>query len=305
MQACYKGYLHNGETKKNIDVIVKMKDVEFWKTVKLGAEAAGKEMGVNVNFDAPNDEKDIDGQIAMVNRAIENKADALVLAASDYEKLVGITEKAISAKIPVIIIDSALNSNKVKSFIATDNRDAGKKVGNKLIEIAGEKCNIAIMSFVKGAATAEQREQGFTDVIKNYPGIKIVSKEYCFSDTKLAGKLTGRIILEHPEVNAIVGLNAMGTEGVAQTIQYLKMREKVKIIGFDSTPEELDFIEDGIIQATVVQKPFNMGYLGIKYALNAIDGKSVPERIDTGSVVIDKTNMYTPENQKLLFPFVK
>jgi len=96
----------------------------------------------------------------------------------------------------------------------------------------------------------------------------------------------------------------MSTEGVASTIQYLKLKDKVKVIGFDCTPQEVDFIEDGIIQATVVQKPFNMGYLGIKYAINAIDGKSVPTRIDTGSEVIDKTNMYTPENQKLLFPFV-
>lgn len=305
MQSCSKGYLQADEKKKNIDVIVKMKDAEFWKTVKAGAEVASKEFGVNIGFDAPNDEKDIEGQIAMVNRAIERKSDALVLAASDYEKLVAVAEKAISAKIPVIIIDSALNSNRMSSFIATDNRDAGKKVGNKLLEVSGDECNVAIMSFVKGAATADQREEGLMEVIKKYPGIKIVSKEYCFSDTKLSNILTKKILLEHPEVNAFVGLNAMSTEGVAHAFQDLKMNGKIKIIGFDSTPEEIDFIEDNIIQATVVQRPFNMGYLGIKYAVWAIDGKSVPPRVDTGSVVIDKTNLYTPENQKLLFPFVK
>jgi ribose transport system substrate-binding protein len=303
--SCTKSYLSTGESRKSIEVIVKMKDADFWKTVRAGAEAAEKEFGVKINFNAPEDERDIDGQIALVNQAIERKAGAIVLAASDYKRLVPVAEKAIRSKIPVIVIDSALDSDKVTSFIATDNRAAGKMVAQKLLDVSGEEGNIAIMSFVKGSASADQREEGFLELIRQYPKIKVIVKEYCFSDTKLSSELTRRIIAEHPEVNTIVGLNAMSTEGVAQMVQYLGLNSKVKIIGFDSTLEEIDFMEDDVIQATVVQKPFNMGYLGVKYAVRAMEGKPVPKMIDTGSTAIDMTNLYTPENQKLLFPFVK
>ena len=303
--ACTKSYKTNSDQKKNIEVIVKMKNADFWNVVKMSAEAAGKEFDVNVRFDAPESEKDIDGQIRMVEQAIDSKADALVLAASDYERLVSVVEKAVNSKIPVIVIDSALNSHKIKSFIATDNVDAGRKVGEKLVELLGDKCKIAIINFVKGAAPADQREEGLLNILNKYPDIKIVAKEYCNSDTLLALQMTKKVISENGEIDCIVGLNAMSTVGVANAIKEMNLGGKVKVIGFDSTLEEIDLIEDNIIQATVVQNPISMGYLGIKYAVEAIKNKSIPKVIDTGSKVIDKTNMYAPENQKLLFPFVK
>lgn len=303
--ACAGDYLHTAEQKKSIDVIVKMKEAEFYKTVKAGAEAAAKEFDVNIRFNAPDDELDVDGQIALVNEAIGKKSDGIVLAASDYKKLADVVDRAAAANIPVIIIDSALDSDRVTSVIATDNRAAGRMVAQKLIEISGDECIIAIMNFVKGSASADEREEGFLKEMEKHPKIKIVAKEYCFSDSKLSGELTGKILGEHPEVNTFVGLNAMATEGVARTIQSRGLGNKIKIIGVDSTPEEIDFIEDNVIQAAIVQRPFNMGYLGVKYAFQASEGKSVPKLVDTGSKVIDKSNMYTPENQKLLFPFVK
>lgn len=305
LAACSKVYFRSDEKRKVIDVIVKMKEAEFFKTVRAGAEAAGKEFDVDINYNAPDDERDIEGQILLVNEAVGRKSDAIVLAAGDYKRLAGVVEKAAKAKIPVIIIDSALDSDSITSFIATDNKAAGRTVAKKFIEISGGKGNLAIMNFVKGSASADEREEGFMEVIGKYPDVKVVAKEYCFSDSTLSSELTRKILNEHSDINAIVGLNAMATEGVARIIQSLGLESKVKIVGFDSTPEEIDFIEDDVIQATIVQRPFNMGYLGVKYAVMASEGKSVPKVVDTGSTVIDKSNLYTPENQKLLFPFVK
>lgn len=304
LTSCYKQDLSVNEKKKNIDIIVKSKKMDFWKTVRMGAEAAGKEFGVNVNFNAPEDEEDVPGQIRMVSGAIERRTDALVLAASDYKKLVGIVEKAVDANIPVIVIDSALESDRVTSFIATDNISAGMKAGEKLIEYAGEECDIAIISFVKVTATASQREEGFLKYIEKYPGIKVVAKEYAFTSSKLAEKITTDIILKNKDLDAVVGLNAVSAAGAASAVSKLGMAGKIKVIAFDNDPEEIEFLEDGVIQAAIVQNPFSMGYLGVKYAVDAIQGKSVPKVVDTGLKVIDKDNMYTPENQKLLFPFV-
>lgn len=303
--ACSIDKLEQNDTEKRIMVIVKMDSGDFWPVVRMGAEAAGKEFGVNVSYAGPQEEDDIDGQIQLVKNAIDAKYDAIVIASCDYNRLVGITDKAASLKIPVIVIDSAINSNTVKSFIATDNIDAGAKAGEALVKYCGEDNDIAVMNFVKGAATAEQREEGFLKYIQQYPNIKVVSKEYCFSDEKLAEDLTRKVLDKNNNIDAFVCLNAYSTVGVAKAIKSLNLDERIKIIGFDSTPVETSLIEKGVIQATVIQNPFSMGYLGVKSAVAAIDGKSLPKFIDTGAKVIDKENMYYPENQKLVFPFVK
>jgi ribose transport system substrate-binding protein len=300
---CTDNRLSTGDRDYTIKVIVKKKDASFWTVVKMGAEAAAKEFGVDVRFDGPTDEKDIDGQIKMVDAAIESNADAIVLAASDYNRLVDVVEKAVLKNIPVVIIDSDINYDKTSGFIGTDNIDAGKVLGRTVIEKVGRDCSIAIMSFVKGAATADQREQGLSEVLKENSSVKVLSTVYCNSDENIAEQLTEKLVRDYPDINAIVCTNAYGTTGTARAIDKLGMSGKVKVIGFDSTPEEVGFVEKDVIQALVIQNPFKMGYLGVKYALDAVNNITPPRNTNTGSNVIDKENMYQPENQKLVFPF--
>jgi ribose transport system substrate-binding protein len=296
-------------TTKNIALIVKMNNGYYWGSVKLGADAAASEFNVNVRYNAPDNEEDVEGQIKLVNSELEQKVDALILAASDYKKLAGVTEKAYEMHIPVIIIDSEVNSEKISSYIATDNLDAGVKAGNQLVAIAkgmsGRKCLVGIMNFVKGTRNAEQREEGLLNAISKYPDIKVVAKEYCSSDTKLAIELTHKMIADNSDINVIVALNAISSEGVAEAIDQMNLAGKVKIIAFDSTPKEIDYLEKGVIQALITQNPFSMGYLSVKYAVDAINGVNINKYYDTGSKIIDKNNMYLPQNQRLLFPFVK
>ena len=301
--ACSGSNLSAQEKSVTIKMIVKKDNGSFWTVVKMGAEAAGKEFGVNVDFDGPADENDIDGQIRLVNESVDKKPDALVLAAGDYVRLVGAVEKAYAEKIPVIIIDSDIKSNKTKGFIGTDNVDSGKKLGETLLKEVGDTCSIAVMSFIKGAANADQREEGFFEAIKAEPGVKLLSKEYSNSDENTAERLTEELVKKYPDIDAIVCLNAYGTTGTARAIEKLGLAGKVKIIGFDNTPEEISFMEKDVIQSLVTQNPFSMGYLGVKYALDVLNGETIPKSTNTDSKVINKDNMYLPENQKLVFPF--
>jgi len=287
-----------------IKMIVKKYDHAFWSVVKMGADAAAKEFNVIVEFDGPTDEEDIDGQIRMVEAAIDNKVDALVLAASDYNKLVPVTEKAKKTGIPIIIIDSNINSKNIDSFIGTDNIDAGKKLGESLVNVVGTNCDIAIVSFVKGAASATEREVGLENTLSLYPDINVLSKIYCNSDEKIAQQLTTELINEFPQIDAFVCLNAYGTVGTARSVVALNKENIIKIIGFDSTPSEITYLENDVIQSLVIQNPFSMGYLGVKYAIDKINHLSIPKIVKTPSTVINKQNMYLPENQKLVFPFV-
>lgn len=300
---CGESKLSTQEKSIRVSVIVKKRDANYWTVVKMGAEAAGKEFGVKVDFNGPTDENDIAGQIKIVEEAISEKVDAVVLAACDYTKLVEVAEKAISENIPVIIIDSDIHSDRTSSFIGTDNIEAGKLLGETAVDKVGESCNIAVMSFIKGAASSDQRDEGLYEVLKKHSSIKVLSSVYCNSDENIAEQLTEKLVQDYPELEAVICTNAYGTVGTARAIEKLGMSSKVKVIGFDSTPEEVDFMEKDIIQALVIQNPFSMGYLGVKYAIDATNKEALQKRKNTDSKVIDKDNMYLPENQKLVFPF--
>jgi ribose transport system substrate-binding protein len=295
----------NIENKAKVALVLKMNTGYHWGTIKQGADTAAREFNVNLYFYAPLQEEDVEGQINLVNQALDENVDALILAASDFKELVEVTEKAYDKKIPVIIIESLVDTDKIHSYIATDNLDAGRKAGNALIEIAGPACNVAVMNFIKGTSNADDREKGLLEVIEDHPKINVVAKEYCLSDINLASKLTKKIISENENLDAIVALNSISSEGVAQAVEEMGLAGKIKIIAFDSTTREIDYLEEGIIQATVIQNPFSMGYLGVKYAVEMLNGNKIDSYFNTESKVITKENMYLKENQKLLFPFIK
>ncbi len=305
LPACGGDTLSTDESKLKIKIIVKKRDADFFNVVRMGAEAAGKEFNAEVEYDGPDSEKDIDKQIKMVDQAISEQFNAIVLAAADYNRLAPVAEKAANQNIPVIIIDSQLNSDRINTFIGTDNIDAGNRLGSTLISRVGTDCKIAVMNFIKGAASSDLREKGLYEVIDRYPSVKVVSNLYCNSDESLAYQLTQQAVKDNPDLKAIVCTNAYGAVGTARAIKSEKLSGKVKIIGLDSTPEQADFLEKGVIEALVIQNPFNMGYLGISYAIASINHKPVPKNTNTGLTIIDRDNMYLPENEKLVFPFIE
>jgi ribose transport system substrate-binding protein len=306
--ACGRNTGLEPQEKKKIGLIVKMSYGYHWGTVKLGADTAASEFNVNIYYNGANDEKDVEGQIKLVNYALDDeKVDALVLAASNFDDLVGVIKKAHNMGVPVIIIDSEVNTDVIDSTISIDNLDAGKKVGNMLVESfkPNNKCNFAIMNFVKGSRTAELRQEGVASVTTKIRDFKLIDIAYCNSDAELAKDYTKEIISRNPDIDAMVALNDIASEGVSEAIEQMHLSGKIKIIAFGSSPNEINYLDNGVIQATIAQNPFSMGYLGVKYAVDALNNKTIPKYVNTNLTIIDKNNMYFPENQKLLFPFVR
>lgn len=293
------------EQKKHLEVVLRSQNGDYWKTVKIGAEVAAKEFDVTLDFRAPGDEADVKGQIALMEQSIGSGPDAIVLAPNSYKQLSKVVEDASMRGIPVITIDSEVETGKAKSFIGANNYEAGQLAGKQLINLAGTSGDIAIVSFMQGERNTELREQGLLEELSKYPYIKVVDKVYSMTDYELAAKLTRSMMEKYPQLDGIVALNEISSIGVAHAIQSMDLQDKVKIITFDSTSEELELLQEGVIQATIIQNPFSIGYLGVKNAVEASNGKKVPSRVDTGIKAIDLNNMFWLDNQKLLFPFIK
>jgi len=293
------------EEPKKISLILKTQTGDYWKNVRMGAEVAAKEFNVKVDFTSPSDETDIEGQAVLVNAAIQRKTNALIVAPGDNNLLVNVIEKAISKKIPVLVIDSKLNTDKISSYITTNNVKAGKSAGEKLLSLSNVSSRIAIINSIKGSSNNKEREDGLKSIISKYPKMNVKYMDSIAPDSESASVITKKLVLGDDKINSIIALNYISSIGVAHAIDELGLAGKINVITFDNTPEEIEFLEKGVIQATVTQSPFGMGYLAVKYAVLNLQGKKIPKYVDTGLVVIDRNNMYLTKNQKILFPFTE
>lgn len=298
----------NGSAKSRPKIVVILKAVDygrlpFWQTVKDGVESASKDLDVDVTILGPISETQVDEQIRIVQDAIHAKPDAIVLAAADYDRLVPVAREVKAAGIPLVTIDSFINSNDANTKIGTDNYDAGQKAGAALMEQLSPDSHVVIMSYIQGASTAIDRESGVRDFLQGKAQIK--GTVYSSGESDIAYEQAIQLLRTEPDVKGIVALNDPTTIGAARALSELRREEDVVLIGFDNSQSVLEFVQADVVRATIVQKPFNMGYLGIKVALELIEGKQADPFIDTGSQVINRQNMLLPENQQLLFPVTR
>ena len=272
----------------------------FWLTVKAGADSAGSEFGIDIIWNGPALETDITAQIAIVENYINKNVDAVVLASCDVKALVPVIEKADSKGIPIITIDSDVDSDIPKCFIATDNVLGGQKAARVLAELIGRKGKVACFPSVPGASSQIDRETGFKDELKKYPEIELAVVQYNQNDVSAAMSITEDVLTAHPDLAGIFAANEAGAIGCAQALLGRGLQGKVKLVAFDAAENEIEAMKSGVIQALIVQDPFAMGYSGVKTAVDVILGKEVAEFIDTGVEAVTMKNFYKPEIQRLL-----
>jgi ribose transport system substrate-binding protein len=287
-----------------IEVLVCPKGLtqNFWLTVRAGADSAGRELGTNVIWKGPAVETDIAGQIAIVEDYINKRVDGIVLAACDTRALIPVVERAGEAGIPVVTIDSGLDSDVPLSFVATDNVLAAKKAAEILAELIGERGEVACIPFIAGAATSIWRESGFKEGLKKYPDITLAAVQYSQADVATAMAVTEDMLTSHPNLKGIFAASEAGAIGAARALAARKAAGRVKLVAFDASPNEIEFLQTDLIQALIVQDPFAMGYRGVESVVRASRGIELPRRIDTGITVATMMNFSEPQVRRVLFP---
>jgi len=290
--------------KLKIAVIVKGTANSFWKTMQAGADAAGKEDNVDIVFDGPTPEGDIQGQINLVQTQVTNMVDGLVLAATDANALVKPVQEAVKKGIPVVMVDSGINdTTSPVCYIATDNIKGGQVAAENLAKAIGEKGNVALLGIAKGSVSSDQRDQGFIDGIKKYPNIHLVTTLYTQNKVETAVDQVTNMLTAHPDIVGIFATSEANGVGSANALKQRKLNGKVSLIAFDSSKEEVAALEDGTINALMVQDPYQMGYKGVKTIEQALKKEPITEKtLDSGLKVVTKQNMAEPDIAKLLPP---
>lgn len=294
----------NGVSHKvKVAVIVKSTTSQFFKAVFSGANAASKEYNLELTFDGPENEEDYLTQIKMMEKAIRDKVDVIVLSAIDYRKLVKSVEDAVEAGIQVVVIDSDVDSKKVHTRISTNNYEAGKMAGDTVLTIKENELHVGIVNFDVNTANGQEREHGLRKVLNNDERVLSIEAINVQSDIDSSTQAAKDILLQHPDINVIVTFNEWTTLGVGYAIEQLGYKDRVSMIGFDNNPISIEMLEDGVVDALIVQNPFAIGYLGVEEAYRLSRGQNSKETIYTKTVVITKENMFQEGNQKIVFPF--
>ncbi len=297
----------SGDREEEIYVVMKTTGphMEFWQIVRAGIQEASQEFGVSPEVVGPEFEKDIDLQIEIFEEVIDQEPDGILLVASDFTRLVPLTEEATRRGITVVTLDSALDSDVPQSFVATDNVAAGVTAGEEIARLVPADRKIAIISHIRGVATAISRETGVMQALSEHNPELVLGPFYSQNDTQLGVQIVENILSEHPDLAGIVALNENSTVGAGRAIQALGLKDQISLVGFDNSREEIEMLENGVVRALVVQRPFNMGYVGIETLVRSMRGTDVDPFINTGSVLVRKEDMFTEENQKLLFPIIR
>jgi ribose transport system substrate-binding protein len=294
-----------------IAVIPKGTTHEFWKSINAGAVKAQQELEtlgikVNVIWKGPLREDDREQQIQVVENFIGRKVDGIVLAPLDKNALVGPVTTAVNAKIPVVIVDSALESKVPVSYVATDNREGGRIAARNLGKILGGKGNVILLRYQVGSASTEEREEGFLEVMKkDFPAIKLISTDQHAGATRDSAKRVSENLLNRygKEVNGIFASNESAASGMLLALRDAGLAGgKVKFVAFDAGETLNAGLKAGDLAGFVVQNPMAMGYLGVKTVVAAIRGEKVPPTIDTGVGFVTKENMNEPAIAELMNP---
>lgn len=268
---------------------------QFWKIAEAGLEKYEKEGKVQVDLKMPPNGTPEDQNQILQNLASQGY-DALavsVIAPNDQLRVLN----EVAAKTNLITFDSDADKSNRLLYIGTNNFEAGKALGERIVTLLPEGGKIAIFVGTLSADNATQRLNGIEAAIKDKK-IEIVDKREDNTDRAKARSNVEDIINAHKDLSLVVGLWNYNGPAIAAAIDGLGKQGKIKAAVFDEDDATLDAVASGTIQATVVQKPFQFGYLSAKWMHElATQGdaakKALPANhvIDTGVTIIDKSNV--------------
>lgn len=275
---------------------------DFWKALILGTKMAAKEYNADIEIKAPTEENDIERQNELLKEAISEEPDAILFSPSSFTESNDLLKEAKEKGIRISFIDSYTEEKVQDLTVATDNLEAGEKLGKFAATLLDPDDQIAIVAHVKGVSTAVEREEGFRkglgDLAQN-----IVEVVYCDSQYEKSRKLTQELMEKYPNLKMVAGMNEYSSVGAARAVKSAGAKDRIQVVGIDSSLEAVQLMENGVFKGLVVQKAFKMGYMGVKETVLMLRGKKYEKNVNSGCELVTPENMYNSEIEKLLFPF--
>lgn len=276
--------------------------IDYWKSSLKGFEDAAQKLNVSVEYRGAT-QHDIHEQITVMEQVIAKKPAGIAISAIDPDALAKTFEKARDMDIPVVLFDSGAASDKVSSFLGTDNYKAGITAAHKLIELIGRKGKVAVITS-PNQLNHQERTKGFLDTIKKETtGVEVIAVKDGKGDQLVSSKVALNLLKKYPDLKGIFATEANGGVGVGEAVSLLKKNQKVKIVSFDTDKQTLDLIKDGTISATLAQGTWRMGFWSLLFLFDLqhknspilkrefSDKPPMTSYVDTGISIVTKENV--------------
>jgi ribose transport system substrate-binding protein len=283
-------------------LVVSNTKLAYWQAAATGLSQAAHKLGVGYEMVGP-DTYDTQAEIQAFRDAAATTPSGILVAAADPTGMKGAIDAAIAKGIPVITVDSDAPASKRLTFIGTNNYQAGLMGGRVLAERLHHKGDVVVYT-MPGQINLDERLQGYKNILADHPQIKITRIVDVKGNPSIAFDTTEELLKGKSTPDGFVCLVSTACQEVADVLDRHKIDDKV-LVGMDSDPNTLTWIQKGKIAATIAQKPFTMAHFGVllldslhHYKLSTLDSNwaedtrsPLPVFIDTGATLIDKSNL--------------
>jgi ribose transport system substrate-binding protein len=289
----------------HLAVIPKSVGLDYWSKVHEGATCAARQLpGVQVTWNGVTDETDVVGQLNLLNNYIAQGVNGLVYAATDATAMNEVSNGATKAGIKVVSIDSGTTPQPSDvPLIATNNISGAKLAADKLAKAIGPGGGkVAIIAFHAGSQTNDQRVQGFEEELKKYPKLHLLGIQYSQNDYNTALTVTSNILTANPDLKGLFAANESSDVGAVEAVRIAHRVDKVKIVGWDTSPDEVDGVRQGVVAGLISQDPFRMGYDGVRAAVAMLRHEGRPQSENTGEVFVTRHDLNNPVVRQFVTP---
>lgn len=289
----------------SVALVAKSTETEFWLSVFAGAQAAAAEYNLKLTVTGPDTEEDYESQNAMVEQAVADGAEALVFSAIDFSNNASAIDAAAAAGVRIVAIDSNVDSTAVSTYIGTDNYAAGRMAAQAALDRVEGELRVGIVNYDISSANGQEREQGAVDMFSESGRARVVQVINTLAEAQHAQADTAAMLQQYPEINVLLAFNEPTSVGAAEAVRQRGVSDAVFLVGFDSNVATIDGLQEGSVDALIVQNPYAMGYLGVESAWRLLTGQAagMEEVVDTSTRTVDRDNMFTMDSQKALFAF--
>lgn len=296
---------HAPAARRSVALITKSTDSEFFLSVFAGAGAAAAEYNLELTISGPGTEEDYETQNKMIAQAVEDGAEVIVLSAIDYERSAAAIDVAAQEGVKIVSIDSGVGSRYVSTYIGTDNYAAGQMAARAALEGVEGPLRVGIVTYNEGTANGQERVRGAINALDESGRARVAGVATTLVDAPRAQTDTVSLLLAHPEINVLMAFNEPTSVGAARAVRTLDRADDIFLVGFDSNVVTIDGLQDGYVDALIVQNPYAMGYLGVEsaYKLLTEQGGSLEPVVDTSTQIVNRENIFTMDSQKALFAF--
>lgn len=288
-----------------VAIVAKSTRTEFWLSVFAGAQAAAAEYNVELDISGPETEEDYETQNRMVAEAVDAGAEALVFSAIDYENNAAAIDAAAAAGVRIVAIDSNVDSAAVQTYIGTDNYAAGQMAAQAALDAVDGELTVGIVNYDISSANGQERERGARDLFEESGRAQVAARINTLAEAGRAQADTEELLRAHPDINVLLAFNEPTSVGAAAAVAAQELSDAVFLVGFDSNLATVEGLQNGSVDALIVQNPYAMGYLGVESAYRLLSGQggSLAPTVDTATSIVDLENLFTMDSQKALFAF--